>query len=72
MKGIHCALQGRLGQDVEPRRSASGKDWCRLSVGVSDGDGLTWISVAVFEEEGGRRGRAFERSRGVCRRPPIP
>ena len=25
MKGIHCALQGRLGQDVELRRSESGK-----------------------------------------------
>jgi single-stranded DNA-binding protein len=34
MNGIHCALQGRLGQDVELRRSASGKDWCRLSVVV--------------------------------------
>jgi single-strand DNA-binding protein len=51
MKGIHCALQGRLGQDVELRRSASGKDWCRLSVGVGEGDELTWVSVAVFEEK---------------------
>jgi single-strand DNA-binding protein len=51
MKGIHCALQGRLGQDVELRRSDSGKDWCRLSVGVGEGDEVTWVSVAVFEEK---------------------
>ena len=61
MKGIHCALQGRLGQDVELRTSAAGKDWCRLSVGVGEGDEVTWVSVAVFEEKGapwsGSRGR---------------
>ena len=51
MKGIHCALQGRLGQDVGLRRSASGKDWCRLSVGIGEGDEVTWVSVAVFEEK---------------------
>ena len=51
MKGIHCALQGRLGEDVELRNSAAGKDWCRLSVGVGEGDDLTWVSVAVFEEK---------------------
>jgi single-stranded DNA-binding protein len=43
------ALQGRLGADVELRRSASG--WCRLSVGVGEGDDVTWVSVAVFEEK---------------------
>ena len=26
MKGIHCALQGRLGADVQLRRSKNGKD----------------------------------------------
>jgi tubulysin polyketide synthase-like protein len=31
----------RLGQDVELRRSASGKGWTRLSVGVVEGDELT-------------------------------
>ena len=41
MKGIHAAIQGRLGADVDLRRSQSGKDWCRLSVGVG----------AVFEEK---------------------
>jgi single stranded DNA-binding protein len=51
MKGIHCALQGRLGQDVELRRTATGKDWCRLSVGVGEGDEVTWVSVVVFEEK---------------------
>jgi hypothetical protein len=51
MKGIHCALQGRLGQGVELRTSAAGKDWCRLSVGVGEGDKATWVSVAVFEEK---------------------
>jgi single-stranded DNA-binding protein len=50
MNGIHCALQGRLGQDIELRCSASGKDWCRLSVGV-EGDEVTWVSVAVFEDK---------------------
>jgi single-stranded DNA-binding protein len=34
VKGTQCALQGRLGADLELRRSESGKDWCRLSVGV--------------------------------------
>jgi single-stranded DNA-binding protein len=53
MKGIHCALQGRLGADVELRRSQSGKDWARLSVGVGEGDEVTWVSVAVFEERRG-------------------
>jgi hypothetical protein len=51
MKCIHCALEGRLGQDVELRRSQSGKDWCRLSVGVGEGDEVTWVTVAVFEEK---------------------
>ncbi|MDQ3776256.1 MAG: hypothetical protein M3461_18815 [Pseudomonadota bacterium] len=49
MKGIHCALQGRLGADVELRRSQSGKDWARLAVGVVEGDDLIWVSVSVFE-----------------------
>ncbi len=39
MKGIYCAPQGRLGQDVELRRSESGKDWRRLSVAVDSPDG---------------------------------
>jgi single stranded DNA-binding protein len=55
MRGITACFVGRLGQDVEMRRSASGKDWCRLSVGV-EGDEVTWVSVAVFEE----RARALE------------
>jgi uncharacterized protein Veg len=29
MRGIHCALEGHLGQDVELRPSESGKDWAR-------------------------------------------
>ena len=48
MKGV---LQGRLGQNVELRTSAAGKDWCRLSVGVGEGDAVTWVSVAVVEEK---------------------
>ena len=51
MRGIHCALEGRLGAAVELRRSPSGKDWARLSVGVSEGDHVTWVSVSVFEEK---------------------
>ena len=62
MKGIHCALQGRLGHDVELRRSESGMDWARLSVGVGEGDAATWVSVSVF-------GRRPERSRGSPRAP---
>jgi hypothetical protein len=54
MKDIQCALQGRLGADAELRRSASGKDWCRLSVGVGEGDAVTWVSVSFFEEKAGR------------------
>jgi hypothetical protein len=38
VRGVHAALQGKLGQDVELRRSASGKDWARLSGGVGEGD----------------------------------
>jgi hypothetical protein len=51
MKGIHCALQGRLGQDVELRRSESGKDLCQLSVGVAEGYEVAWVSVSVFEDK---------------------
>ena len=51
MRGIHCALEGRLGAAVELRRSPGGKDWCRLSVGVDVGDQVTWVSVSVFEEK---------------------
>jgi hypothetical protein len=51
MTGIHCALQGRLGVDVEMRRSESGKDRARLSVGVGEVDELTLVSVAVFEKK---------------------
>jgi hypothetical protein len=47
MKGIHCALQGRLGSDVELRRSERGKDWAHLSVGVGEGEEVTWVSVSV-------------------------
>ena len=36
---------------MELRNSAAGKDWCRLSVGVGEGDAVTWVSVAVFEEK---------------------
>jgi single-stranded DNA-binding protein len=35
---------------VELRRSEGGKDWCRLSVGVGEGDEVTWVSVSVFQE----------------------
>jgi single-stranded DNA-binding protein len=51
VRGIHAALEGGLGQDVELRRSESGKDWARLSVGVGEGDHVTWVSVSVFEEK---------------------
>lgn len=53
MTGIHCALQGRLGVDVEMRRSESGKDRAR---GVGEVDELTLVSVAVFE----KKARAIE------------
>ncbi len=33
VQGIDAALQGWLGADVALRRSARGKEWCRLSVG---------------------------------------
>jgi hypothetical protein len=36
---------------VELRRSVSGEDWCRLSVGVGEGDAVMWVSVSVFEEK---------------------
>jgi hypothetical protein len=42
MRGIHAALEGRLGQDVELPTSASGKDWTRLSVGVGEVGEVTW------------------------------
>jgi hypothetical protein len=50
-RGIHYALEGRLGAAVELRRSPSGKDWARLSVGVGEGDEVTRVSVSVFEEK---------------------
>jgi len=51
VRGIHAALEGRLGAAVELRRSPSGKDWARLSVGVGEGDHVTWVSISVFEEK---------------------
>jgi hypothetical protein len=42
---------GRLGADVALRRSASGKDWTGLSVGIGEGHEVIWVSVAVFEEK---------------------
>lgn len=67
MRSIHAALEGRLGQDVELRRSESGKDWARLSVGVVEGDHVTWVSsrssrrIKVLGQIGGRPGRSKAR-----------
>jgi hypothetical protein len=44
---------------VEIRTSAAGKDWARLSVGVGEGDEVTWVSVSVFEEKP-RRGEGTD------------
>ena len=66
MRGIHAALEGRLGQDVELRRSESGKDWARLSVGVGVGDHVTWVSVSVFEEKARALVGLAQGHRSVC------
>jgi single-stranded DNA-binding protein len=51
LQGSRASSAVSIRSDVELRRSASGKEWCRLSVDVGEGDALTWVSVSVFEEK---------------------
>jgi single-stranded DNA-binding protein len=48
---IECAFFGSLGKIAEPKTSASGKRYLRLSVRVGDGDGAQWVSVLAFDPE---------------------
>jgi single-strand DNA-binding protein len=49
MRGIECALSGRLGSDPEEKTSAKGAVWCSFSVAVDGNDEKpTWVRVAAF------------------------
>jgi single-stranded DNA-binding protein len=48
---IECAFFRSLGKNAEPKTSASGKRYLRLSVRVGDGDGAQWVSVLAFDPE---------------------
>jgi len=48
---IECAFFGSLGKNAEPKTSASGKRYLRLSVRVGDGDAAQWLSVLAFDPE---------------------
>ena len=48
MKGIECALVGRLDKDAELRRSAAGREWMLLNVAVPEGDGEQFITVGSW------------------------
>jgi hypothetical protein len=67
VRGILAALQGFLGQDVEMRRAANGRDWCRLPVAVREGDATTWVTVAVFEEKAQALAGSAEAPRFISR-----
>ena len=47
---LRPARPARPGRGVAPLRS--GKVWRALSVGVGEGDAVTWVLVAIFEEKG--------------------
>ncbi|HLK83386.1 MAG TPA: single-stranded DNA-binding protein [Xanthobacteraceae bacterium] len=48
---IEAAFFGSLGHDAEPKTSANGKPYLRLSVRVGDGDAAQWVSVLAFDAE---------------------
>src|SRR6266853_1855852 len=48
---IECAFFGSLGKDAEPKTSARGKRYLRLSVRLGDGDGAQWVSVLAFDPD---------------------
>lgn len=48
MKGIECALEGRLIRDAELRRSAAGREWMWLSLVVGEGDGEQHLTVGSW------------------------
>jgi single-stranded DNA-binding protein len=48
---IECAFFGTLGRDAEPKTSAGGKRYLRISVRVGDGDAAQWLSVLAFDPE---------------------
>jgi hypothetical protein len=47
--------------------SASGRDWTRLAVAGSEGDAVTWVTVAVFEEKPERLRGSPGAPRYTCR-----
>ena len=47
---IEAAFDGRLGNAPQARTSASGKAWKSLSLAVSRGDNIEWVSIAAFDE----------------------
>jgi single-stranded DNA-binding protein len=48
MKGIECALVGRLNHDAELRQSKAGRDWLWLSVEVEGTDGSEYLTVGSW------------------------
>ena len=51
MKAYTALCKAGWVKDVELRNSAAGNVWCRLSVGIDEGDAVTWVSVSAFEEK---------------------
>jgi single-strand DNA-binding protein len=50
MKGIQCALTGKLARDAELKTSKAGKPWLSFHVAVDEAseEATTWVRVAVF------------------------
>ena len=54
MKGIDCALTGRLARDAETRQTKAGKAMVILNLAVDEGgddDAVTWVKALVFEDQ---------------------
>lgn len=48
MKGIECALIGRLTRDAELRRSQAGREWMWMTLIVGEGDGEQHLTVGSW------------------------
>ena len=53
MRGIECAFQASVGQDIELKTSRSGKPYVSFSAVVEQGEsGFQWLRVGCFGRAG--------------------
>jgi single-stranded DNA-binding protein len=67
MKGIECAFQASIGQDIELKTSKSGKPYVSFSAVVEQGESSQWLRVGCFGDTAERlAGQAQKGDRIYC------